>query len=122
MTTYLCQACGTQYPPADAPPAACPICEDPRQYIPVDTGQVWAAWGGFIDGPEADGPDGHGGVGIGGEPSVAIGQRALLVKSRAGNVLWDCTPYIDGRLVDRIGADGGVAAMAISHPHYYSSM
>ena len=41
MTTYLCQACATQYPPAGEPPGACPICQDPRQYVPHDTGQVW---------------------------------------------------------------------------------
>ena len=41
MPTYLCRACGTQYPPSDAPPGACPICEDPRQYVPHDTGQAW---------------------------------------------------------------------------------
>ena len=41
MPTYLCKACGTQYPPGDEPPGACPICEDPRQYIPHDTGQTW---------------------------------------------------------------------------------
>ena len=40
MTTYLCKTCGTQYPPGDAPPPACPICEDPRQYVNVH-GQQW---------------------------------------------------------------------------------
>ena len=54
MTTYLCQACATQYPPSDAPPAACPICEDPRQYIPHDTGQVWVTWEELVDGHEAE--------------------------------------------------------------------
>jgi glyoxylase-like metal-dependent hydrolase (beta-lactamase superfamily II) len=122
VTTYLCQACGTQYPPADGPPGACPICEDQRQYIPVDTGQVWVTWEEFLDGHEADVRDDHGVLGIGCKPSFAIGQRALLVKSRAGNVLWDCTPYLDARLVDRIGAEGGVAAIAVSHPHYYTAM
>ena len=63
--------------------------------------------------------DDHGILGIGAAPSFAIGQRALLVKSRAGNVLWDCTPYLDDEIVARINAEGGLAAIAISHPHYY---
>jgi glyoxylase-like metal-dependent hydrolase (beta-lactamase superfamily II) len=122
VTAYLCRACATQYPPSDAPPAACPICEDPRQYIPHDTGQVWVPWEEFIDSHEADIRDDHGILGIGCTPSFGIGQRALLVKSRAGNVLWDCTPYVDARVVDRIASEGGLAAIAISHPHYYSAM
>jgi glyoxylase-like metal-dependent hydrolase (beta-lactamase superfamily II) len=122
MTTYVCKACGTQYPPADAAPAACPICQDPRQYIPHDEGQVWLTWKEFLDGHKADIRDDHGILGIGCMPSFAIGQRALLVKSAAGNVLWDCISYLDDEITERITAEGGLAAIAISHPHYYSSM
>jgi len=31
---------GTQYPPSEAPPARCPVCEDERQHIPPE-GQSW---------------------------------------------------------------------------------
>jgi hypothetical protein len=78
MTTYLCQACATQYPPSDEPPAACPICEDPRQYIPHDEGQRWLSFDEFLGSHEADVRDDHGLLGIGCTPSFAIGQRALL--------------------------------------------
>ena len=122
MTTYLCKACGTQYPPASEPPGACPICEDPRQYIPHDEGQVWLRWDEFVAEHAAEVRDDHGILGIGCTPSFAIGQRALLVKSGAGNVLWDCTSYLDAEIVERVGAEGGLAAIAISHPHYYSAM
>ena len=71
---------------------------------------------------EPDIRDDHGLLGIGCTPSFAIGQRALLVKSSAGNVLWDCMPYLDDEIVERIAAEGGLAAIAISHPHYYSTM
>ena len=81
MPTYLCKACGTQYPPSDAPPGACPICEDPRQYVPHDTGQVWLTLDELRDEHEADIRDDHGILGIGCTPRFAIGQRALLVKS-----------------------------------------
>jgi glyoxylase-like metal-dependent hydrolase (beta-lactamase superfamily II) len=44
------------------------------------------------------------------------------VKSTQGNVLWDCLPYLDDEIVERVSAEGGLAAIAISHPHYYSAM
>jgi glyoxylase-like metal-dependent hydrolase (beta-lactamase superfamily II) len=122
MTTYLCQACATQYPPSAELPAACPICEDPRQYVPHDTGQAWVRWEDFVEDHDADVRDDGGILGIGCTPSFAIGQRALLVKSAAGNVLWDCIPFIDEKLVERLTTEGGIAAIAISHPHYYSAM
>jgi len=122
MTTWLCQACGTQFPPSDVPPAACPICEDPRQYIPHDEGQVWVKWDDLLGNHRPDLRDEHGLLGIGCDPAFAIGQRALLVKSSAGNVLWDCIPYLDDEIVRRIVAEGGLAAIAISHPHYYTAM
>ena len=40
MPAFICSACGTQYPPSDAPPVQCPVCEDERQYIPPE-GQSW---------------------------------------------------------------------------------
>ena len=122
MTTWLCKACGTQFPPSDAPPAACPICEDARQYVPDEEGQVWLAWDELLDGHRVEIGDDHGLLGIGCEPAFAIGQRALLVKSAAGNVLWDCIPYLDDGIVRRVSAEGGLAAIAISHPHYYAAM
>jgi len=56
------------------------------------------------------------------EPSFAIGQRALLVRTPAGNVLWDCTGLLDGAVVEAVQAMGGLAAIAISHPHFYATM
>jgi len=120
--TWLCKACATQYPDSPDPPGACPICDDPRQYIPHDTGQVFLPWEEYVAGHKPDVRDDHGILGIGARPDFAIGQRALLVKSAAGNVLWDCIPYLDDELVSRVVAEGGLAAIAISHPHYYSAM
>src|SRR5690606_17773965 len=61
-------------------------------------------------------------VGVGVEPHFAIGQRALLVRTPAGNILWDCVPLLDPALVEMVVALGGISAIAISHPHYYTSM
>jgi glyoxylase-like metal-dependent hydrolase (beta-lactamase superfamily II) len=61
-------------------------------------------------------------TGIGTEPSFAIGQRALLVQTPQGNILWDCISLLEERTIDAVGALGGISAIAISHPHFYSSM
>ena len=61
-------------------------------------------------------------VGFGTEPSFAIGQRCLLVRSPEGNLLWDCITLIDDATVEAVRNFGGIRAIAISHPHYYSSM
>ena len=48
--------------------------------------------------------------GVGVEPSFGIGQRALLVRTDAGNVLWDCIPLLDEAARARIAELGGTAA------------
>ncbi len=122
LTYYICRTCGTQYPATTQPPEHCPICEDERQYIGLH-GQQWTAL-------ESLQEEHHnliktvepGLTGIGTVPSFAIGQRALLVQTPAGNVLWDCISLIDEATVTMVRALGGISAIAISHPHYYSSM
>ncbi len=61
-------------------------------------------------------------TGIGTQPSFAIGQRALLVQTPPGNVLWDCISLIDNRTVEAVAAKGGISAIAVSHPHFYAAM
>ena len=61
-------------------------------------------------------------IGIGTTPSFAIGERALLIQSPQGNILWDCMSLIDEETITHIKQLGGLTAMAISHPHYYSTM
>jgi glyoxylase-like metal-dependent hydrolase (beta-lactamase superfamily II) len=121
VTTWLCVACGTQYPPAAQPPAACPICDDQRQYVPRE-GQQWLTHDEFVAGHRADIRDDHGVLGIGNKPEFAIGQRALLVETPNGNVLWDCIAYLDDELVAAVEARGGLAGIAVSHPHFYTAM
>lgn len=127
---FLCTTCGTQYPaPAErpaggpaGPPAVCVICADERQYFPPG-GQAWTTGEGLVRGHRnAFRRLEPGLLGIGTEPAFALGQRALLIESAAGNVLWDCLPLLDQATVDIVRALGGLAAIALSHPHYYSSM
>lgn len=110
-----------QYAPGDEPPARCPICEDIRQYVRWD-GQAWTTLGTLRKTHTARIETDHDLVGIGTSPSFAIGQRALVVPAKDGNILWDCTALIDDAIVQRINAMGGLSAIAISHCHYYTTM
>ena len=40
MPLWTCEQCGAQFPESAAPPPACPVCEDDRQYV-TWTGQTW---------------------------------------------------------------------------------
>ena len=120
--THICVTCGTQFPPADSAPQRCPICEDERQYVGLN-GQQWVT----LDALRKTHrntlyQEGEGVWGIGTEPKFAIGQRALLIQTGAGNILWDCVSLVDSDTVALIEALGGISAIAVSHPHYYASM
>lgn len=122
MPNYICVTCGTQHAKTDKPPAKCAICQDERQYVGWG-GQQWSTLTELRQSHENTVRlEELGLYGIGMEPSFAIGQRALLVTHPAGNILWDCIPLIDDGLVEMVKGIGGISAIAISHPHYYTSM
>jgi len=120
-TAFICRACGTQFPPSDRPPERCPICEDERQYIP-EGGQAWTSFEALSRSHKLMVKREGEVLGLGCAPSFAIGQRALLVRGASGNVLWDCISFLDAATVEIIQALGGLRAIAISHPHYYTTM
>jgi hypothetical protein len=99
------------------------ICADERQWVPA-TGQRWttaeelAAAGHRGDVREVE----PGLLGIGVKPPVAIGQRALLVRTAEGNLLWDPPGYLDEVAVRAVAEAGGLRAVTASHPHFYGSM
>ncbi len=115
-----CLTCTTQFPELARPPGRCPICEDERQY--VLPGQQWTT----LDATarptrtsSAGGADLHT---ILPEPKAGIGQRAFLVRTNEGNVLWDCVPPLDDATIQTVRSLGGLQAIAVSHPHYYTTM
>jgi len=122
-TAYICVTCGVQQAPSASMPPRCAICEDERQYV-RQGGQAWttlaklAAQGHRIELRELE-PDL---TGVGAQPAVGIGQRALLVRTSGGNFLWDCFGFIDAKGVAAIRAMGGIAGIAMSHPHFYGVM
>jgi hypothetical protein len=122
MTIFLCNACGTSYPDAPQPPAHCPICEDERQYIPAG-GQAWISREALAEGHvNAWRQHEPGLLSLQTMPAFAINQRAFLLRTPAGNILWDCIALLDNATEELVRGLGGVRAIAISHPHYYTTM
>jgi hypothetical protein len=100
----------------------CAICADERQWVPAG-GQKWATL-------EQLAKAGHRvhmtwlepdlfGVTV--EPKVGIGQQMHVVRTPAGNLLWDPVGYLDDEAVERVRELGDVTAIAASHPHMFGA-
>ena len=123
MENYICRTCGVEFAESAEPPPVCPVCEDERQYVGWD-GQKWTTMGelkssGYRNEIKEEEP---GLLGIGIDPSFSIGQRALLVQTDQGNVMYDCVSYLDDGAKETVNAGGGIHSMCFSHPHFYDSM
>jgi hypothetical protein len=114
----ICATCGVEQLPIHE---ICPICKDERQFVGFD-GQQWTT-------QEELGAKHHNTFeqledhvfSLWTQPKFAIGQRCLVIRTPHGNILWDCISLLDGETIDRIQELGGIAAIAVSHPHYYST-
>ena len=121
-TPYLCITCGTQFSESARPPTHCPICEDERQYVHPD-GQQWTTMGELRSSHKnIIKPEEAGLYSINTAPKFGIGQRAFLIQTAKGNILWDCVALIDDATIARVKELGGIAEIAVSHPHYYTAM
>lgn len=122
MTTgWLCATCGVQQAPAESPPGECRVCLDFRQYV-APGGQRWSALAEIAAAHEPDVRQLEPSLtGVGLRPGFAIGQRGLLVWTPTGNLLWDLPPMTP-ELAEAVSGLGGVATIAVSHPHFYSTM
>ena len=85
----ICKACGTSYASSGLKPQRCNLCEDARQFVPA-TGQEW------IDLPALLASHANlwrqqdaNLLSITTVPAFAIGQRAFLLRTAEGNILWD---------------------------------
>jgi hypothetical protein len=114
---YICSTCAVEHAELVD---VCAICADERQWVPAD-GQHWttleelAAAGHAVRVRELE-PDLFG---ITVEPKLGIGQQAHLVRTAAGNVIWDMVGYVDEDGARRIRELGDVVAIVASHPHMY---
>ncbi|KAI1363894.1 beta-lactamase-like protein [Xylaria arbuscula] len=123
----ICKTCGTQFPTADRQKVTtCFICDDPRQYVPP-SGQSFTTLNELRNGEYTNvftplDVDPEHLIAIATQPKVGIGQRAILVRTPEGkNVLWDCITLIDRETIKKVEELGGISAIMISHPHYYST-
>jgi hypothetical protein len=117
----ICATCGTHYSASDHYDL-CPICADDRQYIP-EGGQRWTLPEELAGKHSVRTHRLHENVyELEIAPAFAIAQRAFLILSPQGNILWDCIPLLNEPTVEFIKAHGGLRAIAFSHPHYYSNM
>lgn len=121
MAHFICVTCGVQFAEIETPPAHCLICEDERQWVRWE-GQAWTTPAEIAAGHGLDMREDVGVLGFGISPRFAIGQRALLAETPHGNVLWDCVSMVTDEAVTEIKRRGGLQAIAISHPHFYSAM
>jgi glyoxylase-like metal-dependent hydrolase (beta-lactamase superfamily II) len=117
-----CCTCGTQYPTDKPIPELCPICSDDRQYF-VDEGQTWTNTTELLTDHKTCIKELNSSLyELRVNPLFALGQRALLLLSPGGNILWDCVPVLDQDAIDFIRSKGGIKVIAFSHPHFYSNV
>ncbi|HTA64706.1 MAG TPA: MBL fold metallo-hydrolase, partial [Xanthomonadaceae bacterium] len=121
MTCFICETCGTQHAESSAPPEHCVVCEDERQYVGWN-GQAWTTLDALRAARTLRIEQDAGLTGIGIAPDFAIPQRALLLATDAGNILWECVSLVTDEAVAALRARGGVDRIVISHPHFYASM
>ena len=114
-TFWICATCAVEHA---EPVPVCRICDDERQWVPSD-GQSWLTLDQLADRrvtiTEFE-PDLHG---LTVDRKLGIGQTAKLVRTPAGNLLWDPVGYVDDEAVARVRALGEVVAIAASHPHMF---
>jgi glyoxylase-like metal-dependent hydrolase (beta-lactamase superfamily II) len=121
MHSAICATCGTQFAPSATPPAACPLCEDERQYVAWG-GQRWTTHEALAATQTLRIGDDAGLLALAMAGEVGFLQRALLLPTAAGNILWECLSLVTDEALARLREHGGVDRIVISHPHFYASM
>lgn len=117
----ICTTCGTQFAAPAQPPGHCPICEDERQYVGW-LGQAWTTHAALAASHRLRIEEDDGLLAFALQDPFAIPQRALLLPTGAGNLLWECLSLVTAEAVAALKARGGVDRLVISHPHFYSAM
>jgi hypothetical protein len=78
MVEFICETCGTQFAASAEPPGRCPICTDEqlrsRMRLRIE--------------------DDDGLLAFSMPAGLAIPQRALLLPTDAGNILWECVSLV----------------------------
>jgi len=120
---YICETCGVQFESSVDEPSVCPICAEERQYVHPN-GQSWTTLAHLQDSKHYHNEirfEEEGLYSIHTKPKFAIGQTAYFIENNGFHLLWDCITYIDDETVKTLKELGGIDAIALSHPHYYST-
>jgi hypothetical protein len=121
MTIWICAACGVEHPETLIAPQFCRICLDERQYVP-QSGQTWTSIAELSAHTKIRVKEVEPGLyGVTSDPIVGIGQRTHLIKTLAGNLLWDPIGYVDAEGAAAVLDHGKVAAIVASHPHHFGA-
>lgn len=114
----LCATCGVEH---DSPlPDVCAICDDDRQYLPLDGKQKWTTLADLQSGRTATAKEMEPkAYGITSDPPIAIGQRSVLIQTDEGNLFFDPLNYIDDDIVNQVRELGGIRWIVPSHPHMF---
>lgn len=119
MSFWICQTCAVEHAERVG---VCSICADERQWVPAD-GQRWTNLeeldesGHRVEIAELE-PDLFG---IASTPAVGIGHQSKLIRTPAGNLLWDPIGYLDDEGIRSVRALGEVTAIVASHPHMFGA-
>lgn len=114
--------CGTQFEDSPRLPERCPICDDERQFVGLD-GQQWTTFEDIRTTHRIEVVlQERSLTSFSIAPNFGLGQRAFLLQTAEGNVLWDCLSMFDDGTVEHIRRRGGLRYICISHPHYYTAM
>jgi glyoxylase-like metal-dependent hydrolase (beta-lactamase superfamily II) len=118
----ICVTCGTQFEESATPPDSCAICRDERQFVGLN-GQEWTTFEDLRSRRRIEIIlQERSLTSFQIEPPFGIGQRAFLLQTPDGNILWDCLSMFDAAAAEHIRRRGGLQYICISHPHYYTAM
>ncbi|WP_040167286.1 MBL fold metallo-hydrolase [Microbacterium gorillae] len=117
----VCTSCGLQFPSVE-PPEFCPLSHDNRSsFRGLPEGWTTLAELRKTEHHNVIRQDGEF-MGLCTSPSLNFGQRGFIVPWGDSNLMWDMVPYFDDDTYERIQELGGLKGIAISHPHFFSTM
>ncbi|WP_232667252.1 hydrolase [Pseudonocardia sp. TRM90224] len=117
MSVLICRTCAVEH---SEKVDVCKICADERQWVPAE-GQVWTTLDELADaGYRVELTEFEPNLyGISSTPNSGIGQYSKLVRTPAGNLLFDPIGYLDDEGVRAVQELGDVVAIMASHPHMF---
>ena len=121
LPIYCCANCGF-WQRRFAVPTTCPVCEDYRHPLPPD-GYRFLTPGEVADRQSVTWDEPMPGLWrFSTAPSLGIGSCGYLIERDDGNAHFDGCGWYDDAALDFIASRGGVALVAVSHPHVYGAL